>query len=468
MKRIVFSILILSLGVVRAEATNFYTSSTGNDSGNNCQTIGTPCNLANGFANEIAQVTAGNGDILYLCYAACDGAGSVTITTTSVLDGAGVTIPSGTTMNNALRIQPYCSGSACETITFQPSSGSLAMRLYRNSYVIIDGCPAATSDATCTQHIILDGVNLTDNATAVLELNGVDHVLVKGVEVKNGYWTGVSPDTNDTNYWVNNVELRWMKVHDNGRCMSPCDPAHGVYFAGVGTNGQGQATENVIDGGEYYNNAGWNGNSSALTCYQPEGDTYSGITIRNAIIHDNNSGIGWSAGCPNGLFYNNVIYNNNTGPGGIGIAVASEGGYKLYNNTIYGHDDGGGGDGLGIRIDGAVVAEAKNNIVYGNTVAQLSIINSGSLTACATNIGITAGCANESSPADPLFAGATNFHILAGSPAIDTGTNLSGEGFTTDKDGAQRGTTWDKGAYEATTAGPGYPLKNIFTSTVIR
>ena len=59
------------------------------------------------------------------------------------------------------------------------------------------------------------------------------------------------------------------------------------------------------------------------------------------------------------------------------------------------------------------------------------------------------------SEVDPLFVSATNFHLTAGSPAVDAGVNTAGLGVTVDLDGTPRpqGAAYDIGAYEGVNSG---------------
>ncbi|MDH3770391.1 MAG: hypothetical protein OET79_05335 [Nitrospirota bacterium] len=101
-----------------------------------------------------------------------------------------------------------------------------------------------------------------------------------------------------------------------------------------------------------------------------------------------------------------MVYNN--GPSGYGIDILS-------------------------RSSGAIV---KNNIIYDNATP---IVNNGINTAMGNNL-----------LNNPFFVNQSNgdFHLQAGSPAIDIGITISG--ITTDHDGNSRpqGSTFDIGAYE--------------------
>ena len=115
-------------------------------------------------------------------------------------------------------------------------------------------------------------------------------------------------------------------------------------------------------------------------------------------------------------------------------------GTKYWNNTIYGVQ----GTGLNPNQDGTVSSgEVRNNIVYGSTA----------------NIGTFSGLMASNNIVDgtnPLFVnvGASNFHLQASSPAINTGITISQ--VTTDFDGLSRpqGSAYDIGAFEFSQGAP--------------
>lgn len=56
--------------------------------------------------------------------------------------------------------------------------------------------------------------------------------------------------------------------------------------------------------------------------------------------------------------------------------------------------------------------------------------------------------------ADPAFAGAGDYRLQSGSPAVDAGADLSGSGITDDLDGNARSGAYDLGCYESAHTGP--------------
>ena len=141
--------------------------------------------------------------------------------------------------------------------------------------------------------------------------------------------------------------------------------------------------------------------------------------------------------------------STNNGPAGRGTV-------HIYNNTFYDCGRRGNSDSgfISIRTAGSLSFELKNNIFY--SVSSEPYFTAGSDTSTVTgsnNLFFGAGpgpsflAGNLSS--DPKFVnlGATNFRLLAGSPAIDAGVNT---GIPTDFDGVLRpqGGGFDLGAFE--------------------
>jgi parallel beta-helix repeat protein len=203
-------------------------------------------------------------------------------------------------------------------------------------------------------------------------------------------------------------------VHHNGQT----DFDHGLYISGF---------SNLIEGNDIHHNAGWgihfyNGSDSA--------SIHDNI-IRNNISHDNATAGGRGAGIlvhsgNNNAIYNNISYNN---ADGIQIGGSNN---KVYNNTVYKNR------GRGIVYYNSTGTDIRNNIVYANGD---TVVDDGG------NSGATV---KNNLVSNPLFVnpGLGDFHLQAGSPAIDGGLALSA--VATDYAGTPRpqGAGYDIGAYE--------------------
>ncbi len=316
-------------------------------------------------------------------------------------------IPAGTGWADA----PLIAGYPTETVVLQPSSGDAVIFLAGPSVRYLK-----------FENLVLDGTGLTANtwSDAGIKLHSpVHHVRFKSIEIRN---VGLSA-ANAGGFGVignaSDLEFSGLTVHDNGLN----DFHHGFYLYGNNV---------LIESSDIYRNAGW-----GIHKY-PGGD---GHIYRNNRIHDNarvgprGAGIGLYGGS-GALVYNNVIWGNATGIS----ANYGASGARLLNNTLY--DNRVAGIDLGAGATGMVLT---NNILHANPVA---IRNAGTVASASSNL-CTAPGYGCSSAGDPRFAGAAagDFHLQAGSPALDSGLTLTE--FTTDFDGRARPSgQWDLGAYE--------------------
>jgi|CXWL01.1.fsa_nt_gi parallel beta-helix repeat protein len=134
----------------------------------------------------------------------------------------------------------------------------------------------------------------------------------------------------------------------------------------------------------------------------------------------------------NNRVYNNLVYNSYGGVRVWGNADNT----LVANNTIYGNVT------YGIKVDGATNENTRivNNISWGNPDGQ--IVNEGTNTTIEGN--------NLTSNPGVVNAAGADFHLLAGSPAINAGANLYSLGVTKDFAGIARPQTgaFEIGAYE--------------------
>jgi serralysin len=234
------------------------------------------------------------------------------------------------------------------------------------------------------------------------------------------------------------------KVHNCDWPQPSARPiSHGFYVS---------SPNNLIQGTEIYNVGQF-----AIHIYS---DFPNSTTVNGNYIHDNGGTATLSGGIlisgNNNLVMNNVVVNNANGIHFFDFGGTPTGN-RAYNNTVYRSGNGNVGCGtdcypaiyVGVSQSGA---DVRNNLVFGNLTS--SVGNSGSGTVLGTNM-----------TSNPGYLNATggDFHLAAGSPAIDTGTTLSV--VTKDRDGVSRpqGAGYDVGAYEHTNAGPRAPT-NVHVS----
>ena len=336
-------------------------------------------------------------------------------------------IPSGVSWSGRVAIAAYPG----ETVTIQPPFGqdfAVRIRGTNTAYVELD-------------NLIFDGANLSSTGIyiAATSAGSPNHIRLWGCEIKNVHYAqGI--ELEDAGGVVSYCEIVRSTIHDIGSTKLE----HGMYI---------QGSHNLIDGDTLYNIYGL-----GIQIHKEGGvngrDASSNI-VRDCLIH--NCGVAGSQ--PSlGLFvgdgnqaYNNVIYAGFDG-------IVSDGGATntlIYNNTVYGCSADGIRTGYDDPVSTGIMV--KNNISFGNglwdirdygtnTTFQYNLIGQASI----GNFGTGATISNNVLSSDPLFvdAAAANFHLQAGSPAIDAGITLAL--VATDFDGVTRpqGLAYDIGAFE--------------------
>ena len=246
--------------------------------------------------------------------------------------------------------------------------------------------------------ITIDGTGGGSNSTVVYLGASSHHLRFRNVEIKNSQQTAVLGGGR-------NHEFINLNVHDNG--------VSNTYF---NSNGMYLTTDDsIVLGGQFYDNecAGirvFDSSSSASA----DGNVVRGVrAFRNGAGRAFNGssqcasdGAGIVLSDLNNVAYNNLIYENRWGvmifTGGKTARSA-----KVYHNTIYSNS-------WGVQIlAGSVSTELRNNIIYGN---GNTVYDNASGTLASNNV-----------TANPMFvnAGAKDFNLVSGSPAIDSGMTLA-------------------------------------------
>lgn len=176
------------------------------------------------------------------------------------------------------------------------------------------------------------------------------------------------------------------------------------------------------------------------------------VTVSNCIFKDNHADIGGGIMNMGGdLTIINCIFTGNTG---AGAAIYNAiGNVRIINSTFSKNTSENGMAGA-IHSYGAYgytcSVAISNSILWGDTGGEIFTNGWGTIFASHSDIPDISGPGVID--ADPLFVGGGDFHLLPGSPCIDTGT---GEGFpVADIEGTARpqGWYWDMGAYECITS----------------
>ena len=308
-----------------------------------------------------------------------------------------------------------------EAVIVKPNTGNSfgdVISIYDSNFITI-------------QDIIFDGTNIS---TYVVRTGGASgnnrssYITWQGCTARFGPKVGFAEQGNSGDN--NHIKYINCIAHHNGTTSLH----HGFYpSSSVGT---------VIDGCVSYNNSG-----HGIHVFASTGTGLNDFVIKNNKIYSNGSyGIGLYYGA-NQLVYNNLVYGNGvniSGSGGIRVGNGSNFA-KVYNNTVYGNT------GTGVMIEpGADGTTIRNVISYLNSTSN--IFNSGTHTVSSNNL-----------TTNPNFVGAGvgDFHLQAGSTAIDGGATISE--VTDDFDGVSRpqGGGVDIGAFEYTNAQQATPPNNL-------
>lgn len=409
-----------------AYAATYYTATNGNDS--------RTCAQATSTSTPRQTISAG---------VQCLSAGDTLLVRGGTYDEHVTATPSGTSWSNPVRIANYPG----ETVWLIPTQQNYT------GYVISLGANE--------RYVEFSGINID----ATVRPGGANRWCGGGVRVE--IWSG-----------GNAHHIRYKDATINGPRdgVVDTDPLHGcdgiaVYLqdslssGGIGGNeminltihGGGDSGEfaycfyinsddNIIDNVDCYDMG-----EDGMQIYSYYGNDPSRNIVRNNKFHDiRPSADGRIAGfIISGSYnkvYNNIVYNiPNAGGSTDGISVwggSANAGNEIYNNTVYNVQ------GYGIHLDNNTAGTTvKNNISYGNntdffndapgTTCSNNLFGSGSISSCATPI-----------TGNPLFvnAGAGNFKLNSGSPAIKKGAPMSL--FNTDLTGAARTSPYDLGTYE--------------------
>jgi len=341
------------------------------------------------------------------------------------------------------------SGTASAPITFTAASGATVtvtggvngFKLSGKSYVTVRGFTVTKTSGA--------GILLSSSSHLTIDRNDVS---VAGQQVSGLTAKGISLSGTTASAITGN------KTHNNS------DAGIGVTSASTG---------NTISGNESYANARGYSRAAAGIDLRNSGSN----TISANRLHDNeDSGLNVWTGSNGSLAVDNVIWHN----GDHGVDVHSTNDTRLVANTVYKNYDSG------IEMTGSLRTILANNISVDNGIA--SARTSGQVRTDATSAPSTVldydllflsvptasktvfidwggtkyttltafrsatGQEAHGIQANPMFANASAFdlHLVAGSPAIDSGNNGANGEPGTDADGVARplNGTVDRGAYE--------------------
>ena len=292
----------------------------------------------------------------------------------------------------------------------------------------------------------------------------VKNIRIAGVEVKNFKDSGNCGGTAAMEFGgdgpLDNVKLLGVHVH-NVDSSSRLD--HGIYLSAGGDNFEigwssihdvKRVSATGCDG-----HAGW-----GIQIYRGTASNYA--NANNASIHDSmvyetphRGGINLADYAKSSTIYNNVIYRagyDNTEEG-YGLRITADdssgiGTQQVYNNTFY-SCGGSSGDSAALGLIAATAVTLRNNIVVSSKYAYNGIGNLTSSNNLWSGGGSAPSWDSASKSADPLFVNAAggDFHLQAGSPAIDAGYSIAGLSYDIQGTPRPQGSAIDIGADEYST-----------------
>lgn len=300
----------------------------------------------------------------------------------------------------------------------------------------------------------------------LVALDGIDIVSVDGWRVvgndfscPSGFGQSACFHTDTTT----NLKFFGNYVHNVGDANGSIDKFyHAVYFT-TNSNSIEAAWNTIVP-----NPTGQTtqGACRAMQFFSTSGSDQYDLHVHDNLIHDAIcDGINFATvNTNNGTVeaYNNVVYHVGTGPDpGNGssnyscvLAGSSETGTPpvlIYNNTFY--DCGSRKTGDAGAISPQTAVQLKNNIIYQTTGETYINANQSGLCSSvtgSTNIffGVGTPPCSMTGNSNPLIVSTStpDFHLQAGSPAIDAGQTIASLG--TDRDGIIRpqGTAYEVGA----------------------
>jgi len=449
-------LLVLLLLPNLSQAKTIWVAASGGNNGNSCT-------AAQNSTSALATIGAG-----ITCLTSGD---TLIVKSGTYAEAIKDTIPAGTTgapttvkseVQYGAVIKPFCSGSPGPTGCNNVLYSNCTIVAMEQSHIVFDGftVDGANSGAGCTILIDAGGYNTASNP-------------VTDILVQNNDVVGHCPDINSgsnclgmsTGSFTDHVTIRGNKFHEIGwGAHVNCNWSNVVgCFSFNAYCTYLTFHDSIIENNEMYNCSGyamqmWSSGSAE----NPNGTDRN--IIRNNYAHDVGLSCWFSSSGDSSQVYNNIAVNcgnfvdtSTTPPtttmisgaarglalGGAGLSTTN---LKAHYNTVVGAT----GYCVSSAIDaGGIVRDticSQNGTDGINTVSGVTPVADHNL--CSV---LSTGC---TSAADPKFVNPAtrDYHLQAGSPAIDNGICVSG--ITTDKDGVLRpqpaGGACDIGAYEGT------------------
>ena len=307
---------------------------------------------------------------------------------------------------------------------------------------------------------VIDGFEVAGSPRYGVDLRDTDHMTVQNCYVHNSALTGIFLA------FCYHPVIQFNQSASNGE--------HGIYQSNSGDYP-------TIRGNNLHHNVGAGLHMNGDRHFTPGDGIISFALVEKNVVYENGTGGGSGINCDgvsDSVIINNLLYNNHASGISLYAFDGAEGSSrnKVYNNTIVMAADGRWCINIPAAAQGQpdpVGNKVKNNILYTphtfrGSIATYSsavvgfesdyntVVNRFSIDEGGTNMTLTAwralGYDVHSSISTPsaLFVNpaGNDFHLKAGSPAIDAGTSLAE--VTQDLDGTPRpqGNAYDTGCFE--------------------
>jgi len=312
-------------------------------------------------------------------------------------------------------------------------------------YVHNTGCVGivAKTDPTCDAstwkgNFVMKNTSFHDNL--------ISNTGCEGFYIGNSHYdSGVGKTCNGTNLTIMEHDVVNVKVYNNT-------------LQSIGNDGIQIGA--AVSGCEVHHNTVTN--YGALNNYGHTNGFQAGGGTTQAKVYDNiiDTGNGycfWDSG-GGGIYYNNIARNGLLGGFSL-IDYAGNyapTGFMVMNNTIVNCPQFD----IIMYSEGPPTSRIANNIFVTNQASGYTYIKYNSPTAQARTVDSNNLKTNNIASVKFANAAGMDYHLLTGSPAINTGIDLTTYGVTVDKDGKVRVGAYDQGAFEFGGASNQVPLAN--------
>jgi len=319
--------------------------------------------------------------------------------------------------------------------------------------------------ATSRSDVVIDGFTFDGQNGSAVDLRDGARLSVRGVTVRNSGSYGIllsdTTASSVTGSEVLDAASHGVLVRGGSQATVAGNRTHDNRFHGIALQG---LAASVVEANQSWANARPDVRSATGISVDHDaatGQRSANLVLRRNVVHDNqDSGIstlGDTQGC---RYEDNLSYAN----GDHGFDVLNSPNNTFYANTSVGnHKDGLSveGSSTGTRIFGNVAVDngtttseydlyvdassgesvvSDSNLFFNTDPAVPPVKWNGVVYPTVAAYASASGQDTHARSADPLFAdrAAGDFHLLAGSPAIDSGTSAPGDYPATDLEGGSR------------------------------